>query len=198
MPQLLTPLTLASTSAARRLLLSLIGVDGIEYTSPQVDEEELKPALTHLPVSEQALALAKAKALSVSAHTEGLVIGSDQMGVIDGRILGKPGSREKAHSQLQSLRNRTHEQHTATCITKGDTIVWENVQVSRLTMRNLTDSEINAYLDLDDPIHCCGAYKLEQHGKHLFSAIEGDFDAIAGIPLTALLHALYEMEVLKL
>lgn len=193
------PLILASTSPARRMLLSDAGLGGVEFMAPDCDEEGLKPDIASLPISEQALFLAEAKARSIARlHPDAWVIGADQMGAIDGMVLGKPGSHEAARGHLYMLRGNTHQQHTATCIAKGEEILWCHVHVSHLTMRAISDEDVESYLTLDEPYQCCGGYRLESYGKHLFSSIDGDFDAIAGIPLVPLLDTLYRLQIVTL
>ena len=131
--------------------------------------------------------LDSAKAESLAAEQDGAVIvGSDQVVEIDGTILGKPGSKEKAHEQLARLAGREHRIVTAVAVRTPSGEVLEHVDVHVMTMRNLTPRAIEAYVDADDPHDCAGAYKLEERGILLFSSIRGDdHTAIVGLPLMA-------------
>jgi septum formation protein len=185
-------LVLASASAVRDQMLRKLDIP-FTVIRPRADEEALKPTLAHLPPQEQAQALARAKAKSVNEiHPGWLVLGCDQVCETDGQIFSKPGTREAAEQQLQALRGRTHQQHSAIALYHEGECLWETVETARLTMRDLRDAEIAAYVALDMPLHSCGAYMFEKHGKHLFRRVEGTDDVIQGLPTVPLLNALHE------
>ncbi len=176
-------LVLASTSRYRRALLERLGV-GFTVAAPAVDED----AYRHLPPEEMARELARLKAEAVSAPGR-LVIGSDQVAELDGHVLNKPGTADRAAAQLELLAGRTHRLITAVAVhdeARGQTHV--DVDVHRLTMRPLSRALIDAYVRHDQPLDCGGSYRLEGRGIALFSEIQADPSfaddtAIVGLPL---------------
>jgi septum formation protein len=187
------PLILASTSPYRRDLLARLGLP-FECRAPLVDEEALKPELTGLEPKEVALRLARAKAVSLRESEPGAtLVGSDQLVAFEGRILGKPGSVERAESQLLVMSGRSHQLITALCVCCHDHVD-DHVDVAVLTMRALGREEISRYVAADRPLDCAGAYKLEQRGIALFDRIDAaDHSAITGLPLIALVSMLREL-----
>jgi septum formation protein len=175
-------LVLASTSKYRQELLKQLGLE-FEAKKPSIDEEKEKdPALSPQKLAEK-LAFLKAQSLK-SANS--VVIGGDQLVAYRGLILGKPHTREKAIEQLMSMQGQTHELITAICVFDGENCM-PYVDVTKLHMKPLTHEQIERYVDLDQPLDCAGAYKIEKHGMMLFDKIESqDFSAIQGLPLLAL------------
>ena len=181
------PLVLASTSRYRRELLARLGLP-FSVRAPACDEDAIKRGLDLAPL-ELAAYLARAKAESLCAELpSGVIIGSDQIAEIDGVILGKPGTADRAAEQLALLAGRTHRLITAVAVAHpGGAIVSEHVDVARLTMRPLVFAQIARYVAADAPLDCAGSYKLEARGITLFSRIESeDSSAITGLPLIAL------------
>lgn len=182
-------LVLASTSVYRRQLLARLGLP-FEVAAPSCDEEALKDERPD-PVA-LASHLAKEKARSVAgqfAHAH--VLGSDQLVEIDGEVLGKPGSAERAVLQLTKLAGRAHRLITAYAIVCPGGALLEHVDAHVLHMRALTRPELERYVRADQPLDCAGSYKIEALGIALFERIEGaDFTAIMGLPLVALTSSL--------
>ncbi|MFO1242021.1 MAG: Maf family protein [Rickettsiales bacterium] len=200
MPQikLNSPLVLASTSTIREQMLRQAGLH-FSVITPRCDEDMLKAEAKGLSIPEACLMLARAKAMSVSdIHAGWVVIGGDQMCELEGAILSKPGSPEKAAEQLKRLQNKTHYQHSAGVLVQAGKVIFETVVTAKLIMRSLTQQEIEVYVALDNPIHSCGAYKYESLGKHLFEAIEGNDAVIQGLPFQPLLNALYQHKLITL
>ena len=156
-----------------------------EAISPGVDEDQLK-SKNHTP-TQIATELAKLKALAVfKKRPEACVIGSDQVCVLNGELLSKPGSKENAILQLQKMQGIHHELITAVTILypQGE-INFHNRTL--LFMRPLTLSEITRYVEEDLPLDCAGSYKLESRGIKLFEKIEmDDHTSIIGLPLIQL------------
>jgi septum formation protein len=184
-------LILASTSRYRREQLARLGVP-FDAIAPTCDEDALKRAfLADGASNDRPLALARhlasAKAASVAAaHPDAVVIGGDQLGDLDGEILGKPGSRERAIEQLLRMSGRTHRLVTAICVHHPGGII-ERIDLTRLTMRQLDRPAVERYVDADQPVDCAGSYKLELRGIALFERIDSaDFTAITGLPLITL------------
>lgn len=178
------PLILASTSKYRGALLSQLGWP-FDAIAPGVDEDQLKSK--DLSPTQLAMELAKLKALAVfQKHPEACVIGSDQVCMLNGELLGKPGSKEKAIEQLQRMQGTHHELITAVTILypQGE-INFHNRTL--LFMRPLSVTEITRYIEEDLPLDCAGSYKLETKGIKLFEKIEmDDHTSIIGLPLIQL------------
>ncbi len=190
--RLAVPLVLASGSKTRAKLLKEAGIP-FEICLTKFDEERHKKKISALLPAEQATELACQKALSVSKKKpETLVLGADQICDLGGEILHKAGNFEKAKEQLRKMSGRTHYLHTAACIYRGGNLAWHHLESPALTMRVLSEYEIEAYLKRDKPYHICGGYTFEGFGKHLFSKVIGDHHAILGLPLVPLLAVLYE------
>ncbi len=187
-------IVLASTSSARRMLLTNAGL-AFDSVSAPIDERECEQPLLAAGAtpSDIALALAEAKARAVSAlHSDALVIGSDQVLDLAGERLVKPGDRSGAEQQLARLAGKDHHLRTAVVLVRGDAVLWRHLASPRLTMRPLSPAAIARYLDAAGPgvFGSVGAYHLEEVGIRLFSAIEGDYFSILGLPLLPLLGAL--------
>jgi septum formation protein len=185
------PIVLASTSRYRHELLSRLRVP-FEVASPGVNESVWQQQ--GFSPSELAVRLAAAKARAVAEkRSDATVIGSDQVASIDGEILNKPGTRERAVEQLGRLAGRTHQLWTAVTMIAGDR-QWDWLDETRLTMARLTREELIRYVEADDPIDCAGAYKIESIGIGLFERVETeDPTAIVGLPLTFVSRCLREM-----
>lgn len=191
-------LVLASASIVRDQMMRKLDIP-FTVIRPRADEEALKQEMSALSPREQSQALARAKASSVNEiHPGWVVLGCDQVCEMDGQIFSKPGTTEAAEAQLRALRDRTHQQHSAIALYHEGQCIWETVETAHLTMRALTDDEIAAYVALDNPVHSCGSYMFEKHGKHLFRRVEGTDDVIQGLPTVPLLNALYEREMIEL
>ncbi len=180
-------LILASTSRYRRELLSRLHLP-FETMAPDVDET---PEAGETPAA-TALRLARAKAQAVAARApQALVIGSDQVATLDDAQIGKPGSHERALQQLQALRGRRVVFHTALCLLDGRdaaSVPLQSVDVqSVVVFRDLPDTELDAYLRIEQPYDCAGSAKNEGLGIALLESIEStDPTALTGLPLIAL------------
>lgn len=175
------PLILASTSRYRRELLERLGV-AFAVEAPGVDEDEIKGAgLAPLRVAET---LAERKAAAVAArHPQAVVIGSDQLAALGDRVLGKPGTPERALDQLRAMRGQTHELITAVNVHHPGGCE-RHVAIARLTMRGLDEAALARYVAADQPLDCAGSYKLERRGVALFERIDcDDHSSIIGLPL---------------
>ena len=174
-------LVLGSTSRYRRELLSRLNLH-FEVAAPDVDET---PQSGESP-RDLALRLALAKARAVAArHPEAVVIGSDQVADLAGQPLGKPGVHERAVQQLRQMRGQTVVFQTAlavVCLATG----FEQVDLAavRVKFRDLTDEEIENYLQAEKPYDCAGSAKSEGLGIALLESIDNDDPtALVGLPL---------------
>jgi septum formation protein len=191
-------LILASTSATRRALLENAGVSFISR-SPNCDEESEKREFKGDKSKDLALHLAKTKALSLSnQQSDVLVLGADQTLIFEGVIYSKAGSMDAARQVLRDLRGKTHVLQSALTIAQGKDIIWSEVSEARLTMRELSESFIDAYLvsDGQELLGSVGCYQIEKRGIQLFDHIDGDHATILGLPLLGLLRFLREKGML--
>ncbi|MBR0990949.1 septum formation protein Maf [Bradyrhizobium japonicum] len=183
------PLILASQSSARKMLLANAGLE-FKAVTADIDERGIQSASALSNPREIALLLAREKAKSVSAGTPGsYVIGADQTLALGNRLFNKPAGRAQALAQLRDLAGSSHELNSAVAVARDGQIVFEDVSIARMTMRELSDDKLSAYLDAagDAVTTSVGAYQLEGLGIHLFERIEGDHFTILGLPLLPLL-----------
>jgi len=186
------PLMLASKSAIRHALLRDAGVP-VEVQPADIDERTIEQRSPARDAGELAALLAREKARTIAARLPGrLVLGADQTLALGERRFSKPGDRAAARAQLEALRGRTHELHTAVALVRESTIVFEHREVARLTMRAFSDSFLESYLDAVGAgvTASVGGYQLERIGIQLFERIEGEHFVILGLPLVALLQYL--------
>lgn len=183
-------LVLASTSPYRRELLSRLGVP-FAVAAPDVDETPLPGERP----DDTALRLAVLKARAVAGRfPDALIIGSDQVALLEGEQLGKPGSHDKAVQQLRRMRGKALEFHTALALlnSRSDQARTAVVPV-RLVMRDYSDAQIEAYLRRDQPYNCCGSARSESLGIALIARYETeDPNALVGLPLIKLTEMLAE------
>lgn len=174
-------LVLGSTSRYRRELLARLRLP-FDVVAPEVDETPLP----HEAPADLACRLALAKARAVAAlHPDAVVIGSDQVADLNGRLLGKPGSHARATAQLRDMRGQTVVFQTALSVvhTKGGFEETALVTVS-VRFRMSSDAEIEAYLQAEQPYDCAGSAKSEGLGIVLLESITSDDPtALIGLPL---------------
>jgi septum formation protein len=178
------PLVLASTSPYRRELLGRLGIP-FAIAAPDTDETALPgetPEATALRLSE-----AKARAVA-RQFPEALIIGSDQIAVLDGKIYGKPGTHERAVEQLRTMRGKTVNFFTGLCLYNAATGTARTVGIPTLvSFRKLSDAEIENYLRREQPYNCAGSAKSEGLGIAVIERMQGDDpNALIGLPLIAL------------
>ena len=181
-------LVLASTSPFRRAVLEKLGVP-FDVVSPEVDETP-RPGETPAELVER-LSIAKAQAVAQERDT-GLVIGSDQVAVIDDEILGKPGSHEKAVAQLQRASGKRVTFLTGLALVNAASgRVQSEVVPFHVHFRPLTETMIENYLKREQPYNCAGSFKSEALGIVLFERLEGeDPNTLIGLPLIRLVRML--------
>lgn len=175
---------LASTSPFRRELLTRLNLP-FTPVSPICDET---PQAGELP-SELVRRLAHQKAASLARqHPNHLIIGSDQVAVLDGEILGKPGSHDVAVEQLSQASGRQVMFHTGLCLLNSATGRFHIDDVEfGVTFRNLNLIQIERYLFQEKPYNCAGSFKSEGYGITLFKSLDGeDPTALIGLPLIRL------------
>jgi septum formation protein len=181
---------LASTSPYRRELLARLRLP-FEIVSPGVDETARKDEVPEdLP-----LRLAREKAHAVAKRfSEAIVIGADQVAILEGRILSKPGSHANAVAQLRAMRGQRVKFITAVAVTRGAGEA-SRVVPCHIDFRDYSDAAIDRYLAAEKPYDCAGAAKVEGLGIALVRRIEcEDPTAIIGLPLIAVCELLGELD----
>ncbi len=193
-------LVLASTSAARRAVLEGAGV-AFEAVRSGVDEDVTKARLLAEGADPRAIAeaLAAEKAVAVSKTRPGLVIGADQTLDLDGRLYDKVDHIAAARARLIELRGRPHRLHSAVVVAEAGAPVWTDTVTATLTMRDFSDAFLDHYLAAEGvaALGSVGCYRLEAMGVQLFSAIDGDYFTILGLPLMRLMDLLRARGVLQ-
>ena len=186
-------IVLASSSEIRQSLLAAANVS-FSVSEANFDEVSVKDALVRSGAKPHdiALALASGKAEKVSRDLRGLVIGCDQVLSIGGKIYSKPKNQSEAREQLNELKGKSHSLLSAAVIYEDCQPTWSHVGEVRLTMRNFSDTFLDAYLNRNWPgiQNSVGGYKLEEEGVRLFSKIDGDYFTILGMPLVEILSYL--------
>lgn len=179
---------LASTSPYRRALLEKLGL-AFECAAPGVDETpQPGEAPRHL-----VLRLAQAKAQSLAdRYPNHLIIGSDQVCVLDGEIAGKPLTEEKAFQQLMKARGNIITFYTGLALYNSATgHLQTECEPFDVHFRRLSEQEITDYLRKERPLNCAGSFKSEGLGIALFDRLEGrDPNTLVGLPLIALCQML--------
>lgn len=194
------PLILASQSLARQVLLGNAGIS-FEAVPADIDERAVQQNSGLMLPGEIAGLLAREKALFVSAKNPGrYVVGADQTLALGERLFSKPSGRAQAAEQLRLLAGNSHALHSAVAVARDGKIMFADVSIAKMTMRQLSDSEISAYLDAagEAVTTSVGAYQLEGLGVHLFERIEGDHFTILGLPLLPLLEFLRSERLLSI
>ena len=177
---------LASGSAIRRKLMIDAGLE-FEVITKAVDEGAIKESMLveSARLRDIADALAEAKSMRVSRIEEGLVIGADQIMVMDNQLFDKPKDINEARDRLKLMRGKTHYLMGAVVICENGVPVWRHMAKTKLTMREFSDDFLEDYLDAEGDLvtKSVGAYRFEGLGSQLFSHVEGDFFSILGLSL---------------
>ncbi|BFT30545.1 nucleoside triphosphate pyrophosphatase [Alteromonas sp. D210916BOD_24] len=203
----MTPLILASSSQYRKMLLANIGID-VQACAPDIDETPLpgeSPTLLSVRLAEQKArkVAEQLKAIDKSA----IIIGSDQVALVNtplgDKLLGKPGTIEKAVEQLSTCQGQCVSFYTALCVYRPatDTAV-TRVEETRVQFRQNTTAVLRAYVEKERPLDCAGSFKSEGMGVLLFESIESrDPNSLIGLPimlLNDLLITHFNVDLLKM
>ena len=182
------PILLASKSPRRRELFAMVR-ENFECAESGVDES----VITETDPEALCEALAKLKCLDVAAkHPDRVVVGCDTVVTLDGRILGKPHSREEAFEMLRSLSGREHRVVTGVYVyTPAREAGFAHSSTVRFLP--LSDDDINAYIDTGDPFDKAGAYGIQNGASRFVDSVSGDYFSILGLPISRLHLLLREL-----
>ena len=184
---MLNNIILASKSKVRKEILDKNDI--ICSVEPSnIDEDIIKENLLKEEASPEIISknLAELKANKVSLKkTDKIVLGADSVIDLDGELISKPDSREKAMLILKKLNGKKHFLISSVCISKNGSMIWNYTDKAKLTMKNFTDDELKNYLSKisDSTLYAYNVYQIEGEGRSLFASIEGDEDTIMGLPV---------------
>jgi septum formation protein len=183
------PIVLSSNSPRRRSLLSDLLGWNVLFVSPDVEEN-----VGGFNSPSQAVELlAEKKALfGANLYPEHYVIGADTLVYMDGRILGKPASKEEALDMLSLLNGSTHEVYTGVAVAKAGRIISDH-EVTKVTFRRMDIKALLSYLDTQEGMDKAGAYGIQGKGALLVERIEGCYFNVVGLPLATLSKAFERM-----
>ena len=178
---------LASKSQVRRNILKKNNIDCLVKPS-NVDEDPIKASLIKEGASPEIISksLAELKANKVSQKmNQNLVLGADSVIDLNGELISKPGNRKEALQILKKLNGKKHDLISSVCISKNGSMIWNYTDKAKLTMKNMTDSDLKDYLSKisDQALYSYNVYQIEGEGKNLFTKIEGDENTIMGLPI---------------
>lgn len=188
---------LASASPRRRELLTLIGV---QHTVQPADIDETPFAGEVPDVYAERLARAKASAIAdglsgaSDAVSDAIVVAADTIVVIDDQILGKPVDRDDAVSMLRRLSGRTHTVVTSVaCSYRGGVV--SAIERVLVTFSELSDTDIERYVDTGEPMDKAGSYGIQGYGAIIVRRIDGDYFSVMGLPVNRLIGLWKELGV---
>ena len=181
---------LASKSKVRKDILNSNKIY-CEVIPSNVDEDSVKMSLIKENATPEIISknLAEIKANKVSAKfVNKLVIGADSVIDLEGKIISKPVNRKEAFDIIKLLNGKSHYLISSVCISKGGSMIWNYTDKAILTMKDLTDKELEIYLAkiTDEALYAYNVYQIEGEGRNLFSKIEGDENTIMGLPIKKL------------
>ena len=181
-------LVLASKSPRRSEILKNAGID---FTVRVADADETIPDGTK--PQDAVVFLAARKAMAVERADDELVLGADTVVVLDDKILGKPKDRDDAYNMIKSLSGRVHSVFTGVCAI-GNGISMTFSEETKVEFLPLTDDEINAYINTDEPYDKAGAYGIQGLASKFIRGIQGDYFNVVGLPVSRI----YEKIITKL
>ena len=186
---------LASGSASRKQQLKDLGFTFTIKVSG-IDEDFYKKQKNLGSLSEVCQKIAQAKVEKVAKeYPNALVLGGDQMAVLDSKIFNKARTAEQAIESLMKLQGKTHSLFTALYMRYQEK-TFKYLEANQMHMRALTKSQIKKYVEIAKPLHCAGSYALERYGIALFEKIETkDQSAVIGFPLITLINQLVKWDI---
>ena len=189
---------LASRSKVRKKILEENNIK-CEIIPSNIDEDSIKESLIKekaIPeIISKNLAELKANKISEKKPNE-LVLGADSVIDLNGKLISKPTNRDEAFNILQKLNGQKHRLISSVCISKNGSTIWNYMDASTLTMKQLNSDEIKSYLEKikDKELYAYNVYQIEGEGRSLFSKIEGDENTIMGLPIKQIKEYLIKYE----
>lgn len=163
-----------------------------EVCVSDVDEDAILSAMAGADPAEIVLALARAKAEAVAeAHGKQLVLGGDSMFVLDGQILGKPYTAEVARQRIRNMSGKTGTLLTGHWLITPELSLGD-VSRAEVTVAEMTDDEIEAYIATGEPLHVAGSFTIDGYGGPFIESITGDPHGVTGLSLPLLRRLLAE------
>lgn len=169
---------LASTSKRRVDMLKELGVNFISV-SPNFDENLIKIKDPKKYVE----TLAKCKAESIQNVENSIIIAADTIVYLDGEILEKPKDKDHARQMLKKLSNNTHTVYTGVCIKGPDGESHTFYEKTRVTFAEISENEIEKYINTNEPFDKAGGYGVQDKGKVFIHKVHGDFFNVVGFPI---------------
>ena len=178
-------LILASGSPRRKEILQKLGYD---FIIQKTDADENYPDDMAVSDIAEHLSVIKAKT-SLNKNPNDVVIGSDTIVVLEGKVLGKPNNDVEAREMLMALSGKTHIVYTGVCVTSAEKTESFTVE-TEVTFSKLSDNEIEEYIRSGEPMDKAGAYGIQGLGCRFVSSINGDYYAVMGLPANKLYEVL--------
>jgi len=178
---------LASNSKVRKKILDENGIKSKVFPS-NIDEDSVKESLikenANPEIISKNLAELKANKISIKFNNE-IVIGADSVIDLNKELISKPKDRKEALKILKKLNGKTHFLISSVCISKNGSMIWNYTDKASLTMKKMTDNQLNEYLSkiTDEALYAYNVYQIEGEGRSLFLKIEGDENTIMGLPI---------------
>ena len=178
---------LASRSKVRKKILEENNIK-CEIIPSNIDEDSIKESLIKEKAIPEIISknLAELKANKISEKKPNkLVLGADSVIDLNGKLISKPTNRDEAFNILLKLNGQKHRLISSVCISKNGSMIWNYMDASTLTMKQLNSDEIKSYLAKikDKELYAYNVYQIEGEGRSLFSKIEGDENTIMGLPI---------------
>lgn len=180
---------LASNSPRRQELIHFLGIDF------NVDASDIEEIIDEsLSNEDVVMSLAFQKAYDVSTrYTDEYVLGFDTLVILDGKPIGKPNNRDEAFAMLKAISGRKHVVLTGVAIVRGDykDLFYDHAEV---IFNDMTDEEINEYLDTGEPFDKAGAYGIQGYGAKYIRYIKGDYYSVMGMPIQKLYNKIRDLK----
>jgi septum formation protein len=184
---MLNKIILASKSKVRKEILDKNNIS-CDVEASNVDEDVIKESYLKEGATPEIISkkLAELKANKISGKfPNNLVLGADSVIDLDKELISKPTNRKEALNILKKLNGKPHFLVSSVCISKNGSMIWNHSDKAKLTMKKMTDTELETYLSKipDEALYSYNVYQIEGEGKNLFSGIEGDPNTIMGLPI---------------
>lgn len=192
---MINKIILASQSPRRRELLEQVGIE-FEVIPSAAEEKAEKSDPVEIVIelsSQKAIDVGNANRSGVEDNT--LIIGADTVVALDGEVMGKPKDREQAIAMLKKLQGRTHCVYTGVCLhykTDGGFETVSFAKETKVTFYQMTDQEIERYVDTGEPMDKAGAYGIQGRSAVFIKEIAGDYNNVVGLPVAEIYQQLNE------